>query len=183
MPRPSFIRCATVIALLSSALTVHPVAAHAANEALRWVPDDTRVVLQIDPLRAGQQPKTREALGLDPLLARLAASRLPQDQSRTCIVAYVNEGTVARPFAVTTSAGSLATAFDKLHGAKLESSGGKSLYASPAAKDWVMALVEPTCLVEGPRQTVRAVLESASAHGKSLADVPVGQPAQRLLAA
>jgi hypothetical protein len=183
MPRPSFVRCATVIALLSSAVTSSPAIARAANEALRWVPDDTRVVLQIDPMRAVQQPKTREALGLDPLLARLAASRLPQDQARTCIIAYVNEGQVARPLAITTSPGSLATAFDKLHGAKVESSGGKSLYASPASKDWVMALVEPNCLIEGPRQTVRAVLEQAAAHGKSLADVPAGQPAQRLLAA
>jgi hypothetical protein len=136
-------------------------------------------VFQIDPRRASQQPKAREALGLDPLLAKL--SRLPGESITGRLVAYVNEGTTARPLVVTQGSSSLAKSVEKVRGAKLETAGGVPMYASPAAKEWVVALVEPNSLIEGPRQTVRAVLEHAAKDGKSLWDVPAEDSSRRLL--
>jgi hypothetical protein len=170
-------------ALLALATTVGLASSVIAADPLRWIPSDTRVVFQIDPSRADRQPKARQALGLDAVFAKIVAARLPADRVATRIVAYVNEGTAARPLVLTQGTQPFGKSFEKLHGAKLESAGGLAMYASPVAKDWVVVLVEPAALLEGPRQTVRAVLEHAASSGPSLADAPAGKPARQLLGA
>src|SRR5678816_1149235 len=86
--------------------------AHADADALKWIPADTRVVFQIDPRRASQQPKAREMLGLDPLLAKV--SRLPGEGITARLVAYVSEGATARPVVITQGSQSLAKAVEKM---------------------------------------------------------------------
>jgi hypothetical protein len=82
---------------------------------------------------------------------------------------------------ITQGSQSLAKAVEKMRGAKLETAGGVPVYASATAKDWVVARVAPNALIEGPRQTVRAVLEHAANDGKSLSDVPAEESSRRLL--
>jgi len=159
-----------------------PVQARAATDALAWVPIDTRVVLSIDPQESARQPGVGVALGLDRLLDQLVSQQLPATQRQHLLVAYIREGELARPVAFTIGTSELGRAVERLRGAQLESVGGKVLYASRSSKDWTLVLVGPDCLLEGPRQTVRALLDHAARKLPSVADIPATRPQRRLLA-
>jgi hypothetical protein len=93
----------------------------------------------------------------------------------------VRAGQSSHPVVVTTGTSGLEAAYAKLRGAKLETVAGKAVHATGSA-GWVSAVVDPACVIEGQRQTVRAVLEQSATAGKSIASLPSSKPARRLLA-
>jgi hypothetical protein len=155
--------------------------AQTSADPLGWVPSDTRVLFRVDSQNAASQARARQALGLDALLGHLATGTLAPSQVKDRLVAYVVEGTASHPVVLTFGTGSLARTYDGLHGAKLETAGGKAMHANPASPGWAMALVEPGCIAEGPRQTLRAVLQHAASHGRTVADLPASSVARRLV--
>lgn len=177
---PKFARVRLALAL--GALVWFGAAPVHALDPLGWIPSDTRVVFEIDPVGAERGPKARQAVGLDELWLKLVTAKIPSERLQQRVVAYIQEGTAASPLTFTFGKASLAETFDRLKGSKLESAGGKSMYAA-STKDWGLTLLEPGCILEGPRQTLRAVLQNAAAHGRMLADLPEGQASRRLLAA
>jgi hypothetical protein len=151
-----------------------------AEDLWRYVPEDTRVVFQVNSPQVDRQPMARDALGTEPILARLVSRRLPATERKRQIVAYVQEGKSAQPVVFTCGSPQLEAAFKKLQGERLESIGGKELHAA-GPSGWAAALLDASCVVEGPRQTLRAVLEGTAAGGKSLAGAAADAPSRRLL--
>jgi hypothetical protein len=137
--------------------------------------------LRVNSENAATQARARQALGLDALLGRLATGSLAPAQVKDRVVAYVVEGAASHPVAFTFGTGSLARVYDGLHGEKLETAGGKPMHANPGTPGWAMALVEPGCIAEGPRQTLRALLQHVAAHGRTVGDLPAGSVARRLV--
>jgi hypothetical protein len=165
---------------LSAAVVVALAATPASAGVDVWglVPDDTRVVVLVDGEKTASQPQARDALGTESVLARLASRRLPPAERKRQVMVFVQEGAAAHPVVFTLGSQTLANQFTKLCGAKLETAGGKPIHTS-GPKGWVAALLDAESVLEGPRQTVRAVLESQDG---SLAELPASQPARRLLA-
>jgi len=155
----------------------------AGTDVLGWLPDDTRVIVDIDPRQAEAQPAVGVALGIDALLARSSARKLPPEQRRMQTIAYVEEGKAARPVVFTLGTNGLERDVARLRGAKLESVGGRTLYAGTPGGDWVLTAIAPDCLLEGPRQTVRALVDHASGKRPTLATSTAAAAARRLRAA
>jgi hypothetical protein len=166
---------------MATGLALSGFAGAAQADPLGWVPSDTRVLVRVDSQNAATQARARQALGVDGLLAHLATGSLPATQVKERVVAYVVEGTVSHPVAFTYGTGSFTRTFDSLKGEKLETAGGKPVHASPAKPGWAMALVEPGCIAEGPRQTLRAVLQHAASHGRTVGELPATSVARRLI--
>lgn len=155
-------------------------AALAGTDVLAWLPEDTRVVVDVDPRQVEAQPAVCVALGLDALLARAAARQLPGEQRRVQTIAYIEEGRAARPVVFTTGTKGLEHDVARIRGAKLEAVGGRSLYAGPSGGDWVLTAIAPDCLLEGPRQTVRALVDHAAGKRPTLATSSAAAAARRL---
>src|SRR5262245_61241007 len=135
------------------------VCGHAGADPLRWISSDTRLVFDVDPQRQASQPRAREALGLDPLLARFAVPRLDAAQVRQVMLAWVSRAGQTVPVAIVQRAAPFGTDFARLHGAKLESVNGFTMFRpATAGKGGAVVLVEPACVVEGPRDVLRAML-------------------------
>ena len=170
-----------ILGLLFAGAALLGTAARARADSLHWVPADTRVLFRVDPQNAASQARARAALGLDALLGRLATGSLPSALVQDRVVAYVVEGTASHPVVFTNGTESLARAYEKLHGEKLETAGGMSMHASPTTAGWAMALVEPGCIAEGPRQTLRALLQHVASRGRTVHDLPASSVARRLV--
>ncbi len=136
----------------------------------RWFPADTRVLLQIDPARAAAQPRTREALGIDAVMAPFASPRLQGGKLQRVTVAYVAEAGAVQPVAFSQSAASLAKEFAHLHGDGLETAAGRRMFKPAAGKaTGALTLIEPECIAEGPRRALHLVLAQTSTLSHSLA--------------
>lgn len=149
-----------------------PLAAGAATdpEVLRWIPADTRVVFQVDPAGARAQPRAREALGLDALLAPFAAPRLDAVKLHRVTVAYVPSAGTTSPVAFTQGQAALTSEFARLHGNALDPVAGRKLFApSQGGTGTALALVDPACIAEGARTTLHTVLTQSTSASRTLA--------------
>lgn len=144
------------------------------------VPDDTRIVVLVDGTSVDRAPRARDALGSEGLLAKLPSRQLPVAERSRQTIAFVREGQASHPIVLTSGTSGLGKAYARLRGAKVESVAGKDVHAAGNG-GWVSAVLDPSTVVEGPRQTVRAVIEQASSPGKSIASLPADKPARRLL--
>jgi hypothetical protein len=166
-----------VFALATCGLATNTVAG---TDVLEWIPSDTRVIVEIDPQQAQAQPAACAALGLDLLLERIAAHRLPIEQRRGQTIAFIEEGGVARPVVFTRGTAGLEHDMARIRGAKLESVGGRTLYAAPTGAEWTLTQIAPDCVLEGPRQTVRALVDHVAGKRPTLATTPAAAAARRL---
>ena len=155
---------------------------------LRCIPAETRVVLETNPADASGQ-QAREAVGLDAVLGRLPSRRALRGVPRRVIVAFVRAGGTTGPLCFSVAERPLALEFERLRGEALGAYGGTTFYRAADDPDVAVALVDPSCLVEGAPQAVRAVLELMSAPAsapssaaKRLADLPEESSGRRLLA-
>jgi hypothetical protein len=154
------------------------VRAHADVDLTRWLPAGTRVLLQVDPVRAAGQPRTREALGIDAVMATFASPRLEAGKLQRVTVAYVPDSGASQPVAFSQATASLAGDFAHLHGDALETAAGRRMFKPAAggaagsgagAATGALTLIEPECIAEGPRRALHAVLEQASTLSRALA--------------
>jgi hypothetical protein len=152
-------------------------------DVLRWVPTGTRLVFDLDPQRAASQPRAREALGVDLLLARFAVPRLDAGRLRRITLAWAVSGGRTAPIALSQRAAPFGAEFKRLHGAALESMNGLGVFGpASAGKGGAVALVEPTCVAEGPRDGLRALLSQVASVDSTWAGADHAT-AQRLFAA
>jgi len=139
-------------------------------EVLRWIPGDTRVVFQVDPAGARAQPRAREALGLDALLAPFAAPRLDAAKLHRVIVAYVPSAGTTSPAAFTQGQAALTSEFARLHGAALDPVAGHKIFASSqGGAGAALTLLDPGWIAEGARATLHTVLTQAASAARTLA--------------
>ena len=152
-------------------------AAHADLDVWRWIPAQTRVIVQYDP-HARDQLRAREVLGVDALVARFGtAARLSPLDHMT--VAYVPASGGAQPVAFAHGAASLTPEFTRLRGAELESAAGHTLFGARAANAAVTQL-EAECVAEGSRRTLNGMLETTRSAAQTLAAIG-SESARRLM--
>jgi hypothetical protein len=157
--------------------------ADAAGDALRWIPADVRVLVQVDPRLAGRQPKARAALGLDPIVERCATMQRALPEVRRIDIVFVSADGDTTPVAIAHGDGSLAAPFARLHGPQIDAAGGKSIYRDKAWRERSLASPASGCIVEGLHPAVRTLLRGTVAESRTLAAVPADHAARRLLAA
>jgi len=146
----------------------------------RWLPEETRAVLEIDPAAATRQPLARDALSLDALLERLPHQRPEGVVARHLTVAYIVAGGTTAPVVFSSFDGDLGRRFGRLHGAQLENVGGHPLYRAAGEGKSAIALLSTSCVVEGAPQAVRTVMVQQGAARGRLADLPPDSSTRRL---
>jgi hypothetical protein len=164
-------------ALLCGVVVAWAAAAHAGVDVWRWIPSDTRVVVEFDPAAQGQA-RAREVLGVDALATRFATPpRFAKLQQVT--VAYVPGAGAAQPVAFAHGGTPLASAFARLRGKELAIESGRTLFAVRSASG-AAALLESECVAEGPQSALTLVLQHAAQAARTLAAVEP-ESARRLL--
>ena len=160
-----FIFCVGVVVGTGSAVA----GAAADTDVLRWIPADTRLIFQIDPAGAAAQPRARQALGVDALLARFSAPHLAAAKLRRVTVAYVLQAGTPSPVAFTQGQSPFAADFTPLHGDALDTVAGRKLFAtSKGSAGAALALVDPGCIAEGARATLSTVLTQSASVARTL---------------
>jgi hypothetical protein len=162
---------------VAAALVVGAAAARAEVDVWRWIPAETRVIVQYDP-HARDQLRAREVLGVEALVARFATTtRLKPLDHMT--VAYVPAAGGAQPVAFAHGAASLSPEFARLRGAALEPAGGHQVFGSRAA-DAAVTQLEAECVAEGPHRALNGVLVKTQSAAQSLS-AHASESARRLL--
>lgn len=169
------------VAVLGAAVAA--TGAGAADDLLRWIPADIRVLVQVDPRVAAGQPKARGALGLDPILGRFVTARNAPAEVRRVDLVFLSADGDTSVVAVVHGTGTLAAPFARLRGPQIDSAGGKSIYRAKKERERSLALPASGCIVEGTHPAVRALLQRTVAEARTLAGVPAEHPGRRLLAA
>jgi hypothetical protein len=164
---------------MGAAIALAAVAGHA-DEAMnvwRWIPLETRVVVQFDP-GARDQTRAREVLGVDALSARFVIPPKMSQSDQVTVAFIPNQGT-ADLVAFTHGKAALTQDFAKLRGAHLESTAGHSLFGVRSTSGAAIQLGTHD-VVEGPRRALTDLLQRSQRTAATLAAVE-SESAQRLV--